>query len=84
MGPYNRRDCRESHVICSEGRALCSDHALYRRPVTAKQYFDENLTSILVSLLTCALGMTTDLRILAIIGQALLAQRGAVLPGDLS
>jgi hypothetical protein len=53
-------------------------------PLTAKQNFDENLTTILVSLLTCALGMTTNPRILAKIGQALLAQRGAVLSGDLS
>ena len=83
MGPNNRRDCRESHVICSEGRALCSDKPC-AAAVTAKQYFDENLTSILVSLLTCALGMTIRPRILAKIGQALLAQRGAVLPGDLS
>jgi hypothetical protein len=27
MEAHNRRDCRESHVICSEGRALCSDNA---------------------------------------------------------
>ena len=31
MEPNNRRDCRESHVICSEGRTLCSDNALRRK-----------------------------------------------------
>jgi hypothetical protein len=40
------------------------------------------LTFILVSLLTCALGMTTYTRILAKFGRTFLAQQGAVLPGD--
>jgi hypothetical protein len=75
-------------TVCHQGRmrvlkasALLA-HTFSAPPVWATPRCDQNLTSILVSLLTCALGMTTYTRILAKIGQAFLAQQGVALLGD--